>query len=151
MALRPYFGRSFFDEMENLVERAFDRRFSNELMESPFRSGTSSGCPMDLIEKPDGYEVKADAPGMETSDIRIEVKENRMTINGERTEEKKEETGGFTRYERQQQSFARTVKLPTDADVENIQASLNRGVLSVSIPKKEHIETDVKRIEVKGD
>eukprot|EP00210_Caulerpa_lentillifera_P005159 g4931.t1 len=151
MALTPYFGRSFFDEMENMVERAFDRRFSDDLVGVPFRSGASNVCPMDLIEKSDCYVVQADAPGMETSDIRIEVKENRMTITGERSEEKKEENGSFTRFERQQQSFTRTVKLPNDADMDKIEASLNKGVLSVAIPKKEHVESNVKRIEIKGE
>ena len=146
MSIRPYIGRHFFDEMENLVDRAFDRRLLGDFF-SPSSSGT---CPMDLIEKPEAYLVKADAPGMDKGDIKIEVRGDHMTLSGERKAETHTEQGGFTRYERSQQSFCRSLQLPKDADADRIEAALDKGVLSVTIPRKQIEEgSDVKRIEIK--
>ena len=144
MALRPYFGRSLFDEM---ADRAFDRHFFGDIL-APSTTSIST-CPVDFVETPESYVLKADAPGMDKGDIKLEVRGNRMTLSGERKEEKREEEGGFTRYERSQERFSRSVQLPKNADAENIQASLERGVLSVTIPKKEQKEEDdVKHIEI---
>jgi len=145
-------GRRLFDEMENLAERIFDRQFCDELKSSLTRAGvcSSSTCALDTIEKPDSYLIRADAPGVEKSKIQIDIKGNHLTIKGDRGEEKREETGSFTRFETQRR-FSRTVMLPEDANVSNIEASLTRGVLSVSIPKKEQAKRDAKRVEIKGD
>ena len=146
MSLRPYFGRSIFDEMEEAVDRCFQRRMPGDF----FLPSTVGSCPMDLIEKPEAYVVRADAPGMDKGDINIEVRGNRMTVSGERKEEKRGEEGGSTRYERSQLTFSRSLQLPRDADPDRIEASLDRGVLSVSIPRKEVKEdSGVRRIEIK--
>lgn len=103
--------------------------------------------PLDFIEKPDAYLLKADAPGMEKEDIHIEVRENRLCLKGERKEEKEEQDGKSSRYERSHRSFCRSLQLPKDADASQIQATLDKGVLRISVPRKE-IEDNVKKIEI---
>lgn len=140
-------GRDFFDDLESMVDRAFDRRLVSDFFSTPTSVRT---FPMDLIEQPDAYIIRADAPGLDKSDIKIEVSGNRLTLSGERKEEKKDNEGGFTRYERTQSSFCRAVQLPRDAETAKIDAKLDKGVLSLSIPRRKgEPNGDVKRIEIK--
>jgi len=132
MALQPFFGRSLIDEVENMVDRCFDRRLTGDWFDN---SSSISLCPIDLIEQEDSYVVKADVPGMDKKDVKIHLDGNKLTLVGERKEEKRDERGGFTRYERSQQGFTRTIVLPKDADKDKIEAKLDRGVLSLSIPR----------------
>ena len=70
-----------------------------------------------------------------------------LTISGERKLEKKEEKENYTRIESFFGRFERSFKLPADADVDNIEAKYENGVLKIFIPKKE--KSSGKKIEIK--
>lgn len=101
---------------------------------------------VDIKEKNDKYIVIADLPGLEKDDIHISLENNTLTIKGERQYEKKEEEEGFSRVERFQGQFYRRFVLPETTDETKIQAKYKKGVLEVSIPKKEN--TKAKKINV---
>jgi len=113
------------------VENVVDRRLAGDWLDN---SSSTSLCPIGLIEQKGSYVVKADVPGMDKKDVKVRLDGNRLTLVGERKEEKRDERGGFTRYERSQQGFSRTILLPRDADEDKIEAKLDRGV-SLSIPR----------------
>ncbi|QBZ84066.1 Spore protein SP21 [Hydrogenovibrio crunogenus] len=93
------------------------------------------------------YHIEVDLPGVKKEDIHVEVKENRLTISGERKvkEEVKEED--YHRVESSYGKFERSFTLPDNVDAENVDASTNDGVLEVVLPKKERGTS--KKIEVK--
>lgn len=107
---------------------------------------------MDLIENSKEFKIKADAPGMDPSDIDIRVKDNTLTINGEKKDEIRETdaSGEVIKLERAQRSFTRSFVLPRNADPEKISAALEKGVLEVNIAKKEAVDEGVRRIEVQS-
>ena len=92
---------------------------------------------MDLMEAEDHLVLKADLPGLAEDDVQIEIRDNVLTISGERKGEHEEKRNGYYRVERSFGSFARSLTLPEGVDVENIDASFDKGVLEVKIPKPE--------------
>jgi HSP20 family protein len=78
--------------------------------------------------------------------VRIEVKDNVLTISGERREEHEEKRDGYHRMERAFGSFARSLSLPEGVDADRIEASFDKGVLEVRIPKPE--ERKARRISI---
>ncbi|MDG6774250.1 Hsp20/alpha crystallin family protein [Thiomicrorhabdus sp. ZW0627] len=94
------------------------------------------------------YHIEVDLPGVKKEDIKVEVKDNRVTISGERKtkEEVKEEE--YYRVESSYGKFERSFTLPENVDSENVTASSNDGVLEVVLPKKER-NGSAKQVEVK--
>jgi HSP20 family protein len=92
---------------------------------------------MDLVETPDHFVLRADLPGMSEEDVHIEVEDRVLTVSGERKAEHESEKEGFHRVERAFGAFSRSLTLPDGVDPEAVQASFDRGVLEVRIPKPE--------------
>jgi HSP20 family protein len=90
---------------------------------------------MDLVETDDHFVLKADLPGVAESDVKVELEENVLTIAGERRHEEEAKSGGYYRLERATGVFSRSLTLPEGVDPEAVQASFDKGVLEVRIPK----------------
>lgn len=95
------------------------------------------------------YHVDADLPGVKKEDIKIDVKDNMLTISGERHHKKEVKEGDYHRIDTSFGKFERSFTLPKGADTENITASNTDGVLEVVIPKLKSEAEKSKKIEVK--
>lgn len=92
---------------------------------------------VDIKEEKDRFLVIADIPGVSKENIQISLEHNVLTLQGERSFEKKEEEkNGYTRSERIQGQFYRRFSLPQTADDTKISAKYKQGVLEIVIPKK---------------
>jgi HSP20 family protein len=78
--------------------------------------------------------VRADLPGLNKEDVKVEVTDGSLVIQGERKQEHEEHKQGFHRSERMYGSFYRSIPLPKGAQVDQARAQFNNGVLEVSIP-----------------
>ncbi len=94
------------------------------------------------------YYVEVDLPGVKKDDINVEVKDNILTISGERKFKKEEKDEGYIRTESFFGKFERRFTLPSDADAQKIEAKAEDGVLYITIPKIEEKE-NTKKIEIK--
>src|SRR5919206_4491281 len=92
---------------------------------------------MDLVETEDHFVLRADLPGLSEEDVNIEVEDRVLTISGERKAEHEETKEGYHRVERAFGAFSRSLTLPDGVDPEAVEASFDRGVLEVRIPKPE--------------
>jgi HSP20 family protein len=92
---------------------------------------------MDLVETDDHFVLKADLPGLDESDVNIEVEDNVLTVSGERNAEHEDKREGYVRVERAYGAFRRSLTLPEGVHPEAVTASFDKGVLEVSIPKPE--------------
>ena len=92
---------------------------------------------MDLVETDDHFVLRADLPGLSEGDVSIELEDRVLTVSGERKAEHKDRQEGYYRVERAFGSFARSLTLPEGVDPDTVQASFDRGVLEVRIPKPE--------------
>jgi HSP20 family protein len=110
--------------------------------------GLDTWYPSVDIHETDGVIVaQAELPGLKKEDIEIEVKENILTLKGERTEEKEIKEENYHRHERRSGRFHRSFTLPAIIDPEKVVASYKAGVLEVKIPMPE--EHKPKQIDIK--
>ena len=103
---------------------------------------------MDLTETDEQFVLRADLPGLEEGDLDIEVKDNVLTISGEREAEHEESSRGFHRIERAFGRFSRSLDLPQGIDPDAVTAEFDRGVLEVRMPKP--AETQPTKVQIKS-
>lgn len=92
---------------------------------------------MDLAETDGEFVLRADLPGLTEDDVTIEVKDNVLTISGERDSGYERSGTGFYRAERAHGRFLRSLDLPAGVDTASVTAAFENGVLEVRIPKPE--------------
>ncbi|KAK1359747.1 17.3 kDa class II heat shock protein-like [Heracleum sosnowskyi] len=92
--------------------------------------------PADVKEYPNSYVFVVDMPGLKSGDIKVQVEEdNVLVVCGERKREEEKEGVKYVRMERKVGKFMRTFVLPENANLENINAVCQDGVLSVTVEK----------------
>lgn len=102
---------------------------------------------LDVSETKDSLIVKAEVPGMEPKDIDISLSGDLLTIKGEKKQKTEEKKESFHRIETRYGAFSRTIRVPVSVNSDKIEASYDKGVLKIVLPKKEEIKA--KQIEIK--
>jgi HSP20 family protein len=102
---------------------------------------------VDVQETDKEYLVKADLPDISRDDVKVQVVDGALVIEGERRQEK-EHGKRFHKIEREYGRFLRRFTLPTEVDAGKVQAEFKNGVLNVHLPKTESARP--KAIEVKA-
>jgi len=136
------------------VQHELNRLFGTLLEPQVSRDGGAAAGwipAMDLVEDGDQYVLRADLPGVAESDVDVELEDNVLTVSGERRSEREERREGYRRVERASGRFSRTLTLPEGIDPEGIDASFERGVLEVRIPKPAERKPHRVAIKVGGD
>jgi HSP20 family protein len=90
----------------------------------------------EVKETKDAYLFKADVPGMKESDIEVSLTGNRLTVQGKREAEKREENETYFACERSYGSFVRAFTVPDGVDADGMRADLKDGVLTIMLPKR---------------
>lgn len=116
--------RDTFGDIEELVER-----FTGELP-MPFAK-----VPVDIVEYEDRLVVRADLPGFTRDDIDLTLQDRHMTIEATRSSPE-EDDGEYRRHERTPDDRSRTIKLPVAVSADGASATLEDGVLEVSMEKR---------------
>lgn len=101
----------------------------------------------EVKETKEAFMVKADVPGVEEKNLDIAVHNGVLTVSGHREAEERKEGETFALYERQYGSFTRSFALPDIADSDRIDANLDKGVLTLVVPKK--AEAQPRKISIK--
>lgn len=129
-----------FSELEQLrkeMNRLFDFSRTSWPGESTSLLDTGWSPMLDVKEKKDKIILEADLPGMEKEDIDVSVKNDKLVIKGEKKIDKEDKESDYVRSERVYGSFYREVNLPSGTDPQDIDAEYQKGVLKLTIPKKE--------------
>ena len=92
---------------------------------------------VDVSETDDTFEVRAELPGVSKDDLHVSVKDNLLTLSGEKRQDNAADTQNYRRVERRYGSFQRRFTLPAEVNTEDIKAEYTDGVLTLSIPKPE--------------
>jgi HSP20 family protein len=121
--------------LQNRVNRLFRESYGPEGREESLITSTFAPL-VDVYEDAHQVSLKIEIPGIDEKDIDIQVENNTLTVQGERKFEKEEKEENFRRVERQYRSFTRTFTLPSTIDSERVQASYDKGILKVKLPKK---------------
>ena len=153
-----------FSALKSEVDRLFDR-FSKP--GSIFRHGffdlepfhgvaTQVGIKMPVVnvaETDKEFEITAELPGISDKDVDVTLAKGVLTVKGEKREEKEDKDKNYYLAERSYGSFQRSFRLPENADQKKIAAAVDKGVLTVTIPKKagsKPAKKKAKKIKVKG-
>ena len=104
---------------------------------------------VDVIDKEKAYEITAELPGMDESNIDVKFADGLLTIKGEKKEEKEEKKRDYYLSERRYGSFQRSFPVPESVDADKIEAKFANGVLTVILPKSAEAQKNEKRIAIK--
>lgn len=147
-----------FESLRREVEHLFDdfqlgawrSPFGRTLFE-PFRRGEVGWKTpaVDVVEKEKAYEITAELPGMDESNIDVKFSDGTLTIKGEKREEKEEKKKDFYLSERRYGSFQRSFSVPDGVDADKIEAGFKNGVLTVTLPKTPEAQKSEKKIAIK--
>jgi HSP20 family protein len=90
---------------------------------------------LDIKEAEKTYIVTAEIPGYSMKDIKIDIRGNTLIISSKVKEEKEKTEKGYIVKEKSQKSFRRSITIPKGIRAEDISANLDKGILSITIPK----------------
>jgi len=125
----------------------FNDKFFNQLKSTDSKGNRPA---VNVSEDEKGYTIKVAVPGIARDDFNLEIESDVLTISTEQKENKDEQKQNFLRREFNYLSFKRSFQLPETIDQEQIKASCDAGILTLSLPKmEEEIQKAPRQIEVK--
>lgn len=145
-ALRGEIDR-LFDEFVPSRWRATDRSLFGRAL--PSLAGWAATPAVDVVEKDDTYEVTAEFPGLDEKNIEVKLSNGFLTIRGEKKEEKEDQQKEYHISERRYGSFQRSFQLPDSVDANKVEATFEKGILKVKLPKSAEAKKNERKIEIK--
>lgn len=112
-------------------------RFFNESMGRSGGSAYSFVPKVDIIEDEKAFEIHLAVPGMSKEDFKIDLKDNQLTVSGERRFRNGVEEKNYRSVETQYGAFSKIFVLPENVNAERIEAKYNNGILELVVPKDE--------------
>jgi HSP20 family protein len=146
-SVRDFFAVDPFAMMRRLSEemdRAFGSTFG--LTRSMGQRGIWSPA-IEVREHDNQMEITAELPGMSKDNVKLEVTEDRIILEGEKKSEEEKKEKGYVRSERSYGHFYRAIPLPDGADAEKAKAEFKDGILRVTVPIAEN-KRQAKRIPI---
>lgn len=141
--------RRLSDDMERIFEDRWGvRRFPRLLrgLELPEVRWTPS---IEAFERKGEFVVRADLPGMSKDNVKVEVSDGELVIQGERTEEKEQKEKGYYASERSYGAFYRALPLPDGVKADDAKATFKDGVLEIVMPAAKLPERHGRQLEIK--
>lgn len=123
------------DEMNRLFDEFFGR---TPVRGEEFERMWSPN--IDVSETRDNILVTAEIPGMSKDDIKVTVRDNILTLSGEKKQEKEEKGANYHRIERCYGSFSRSFDLPATVQFDKVKANYKDGILRITLQKSEEVK-----------
>ena len=133
--------RSMQEQMNKLLNVSWNHDVTGEDMKDGIWQPA-----VDIYETVDSIVIKAELPDVDQKDIDVRIEENTLTLRGERRHEDEVKKENYHRIERYFGTFQRSFSLPATIDQEKVAAACDKGVLTITLPKKE--DTRPKQINV---
>lgn len=115
------------------MDRIFHRFWEDDGVDLPaLREWAPS---VDFSENDDAYMARVEIPGLEPKDVQVMLRDNVLTVKGEKKEETTTKDERFYRTERSYGAFSRSIRLPSAVDGAKVNAVFHNGVLTVTVPK----------------
>jgi len=137
------------------VDRLFDDFFRgfDRFPTSAFREErlTEFSPKINISENDKEIEVTVEVPGMDQNDVEINLRDDILTIRGEKKQEKEEKDKEYYHVERSYGSFYRSLQIPCEVEQDKVKATFKKGVLKINLPKSEKARENVRKIEVQGE
>ncbi|KAE7998686.1 hypothetical protein FH972_003205 [Carpinus fangiana] len=131
--------------------------FLDPFQGSPFTSASDqssvfANTRVDWKETPEAHIFKADLPGLKKEGVKVQVEDGRvLQISGERSRDQEEKNDKWHQIERSSGKFLRRFRLPENAKMDQVKASMENGVLTMTVPKGEKKKpAEAKAVEISG-
>ncbi len=135
---------SLRERMDKMFEDSLSRfRMPEEATMQTFWSPA-----VDIYETDENIVLKAELPGVDKSEVSVEVKDNTLILKGERKREKELKEENYHRIERSFGTFVRSFSLPVTVKQDQVKAKFKDGVLEVTLPKSEEAKPKQVKVEV---
>lgn len=141
------------DSPFSALHREIDRVFSDFSRGFPFlgRPLIHKLSPsMDVKDVGAALEVTLELPGISEKDFEVTIRDDRLSVSGEKKAEKKREEDDYRIMERSYGKFSRSVTLPFEPDPNKVEARFENGVLTLTLPKPPEQTKKAKKIAVKA-
>jgi HSP20 family protein len=135
--------RGMQEQMNRLLDLAWNREPGEELREGVWQPL------VDIFENDEAVVIRAELPGVEQEAIEVKIEGATLAIRGERKQDAAVRKENYHRIERYYGPFQRSFLLPQTIDQEKVQAACDKGVLTITLPKKELIKPKQITVEVK--
>jgi HSP20 family protein len=143
----PY-ARDPFSVFRREMDQLFDSFFAPS--EGRGERGMLGRWPsLDVNESDAAYTVTAELPGLEPNEVELNLRDNCLTLSGEKRQEGRSEEGGRSWTERSYGRFERTLPFEAEIDPDRIEAKYKNGVLTVTLPKSQKAQASARKIEIK--
>ena len=143
-----------FQSFRAEMDRLFDSFLGGVPSLTSLRQGFSGAQVMtptlDVKENEKEIVVKADLPGMDEKDINLTIHNGMLSLRGEKKSEHTDERENYHVMERSYGSFQRSIRLPDTIDEDKAEARFDKGVLTITLPKRPETVSAQKKIEIKG-
>ena len=126
---------SIMRRMHEEMDRVFSDAFGGRQSFAGLGGGLSSWAPVvEVSEKDNQVTVCAELPGLKPEDVKVEITDDAVVIQGERKQEHEEKQEGRWHSERRYGQFYRTIPLPEGAKADEARADFKNGELKVTVP-----------------
>lgn len=151
MHLPQLFGRSDAGlDMFRSLQREIDHLFEDFSHGMPREGGNGfMSVSLDVAETDKAFEVMAELPGASPEDIDISLKDDMLTIRAEKKAEMDDKQKNYHLHERSYGMFQRSFMLPAGIDSAKVEASFDKGVLKITLPKHPEAASKMRKITVK--
>jgi HSP20 family protein len=140
---------AFHREVDRLFED-FWRGFELPMLGRLERPVAGMTPRMDLTEDEERIRVMVELPGMDDKDIEVVLSDNVLTIKGEKKADVEETEKGYAYKERSYGSFRRSIPLHAEVVTDKVEATFEKGLLTVMLPKTPEAKKAYKKIPVTG-
>jgi HSP20 family protein len=123
-----------FEEMRQMSEM-FDRLFEGLPWDRSPVVERSAVAPMDVLEKDSKLIIRAALPGVKPEDVKVNIDNNVLTIEGEVKQEHVDENTRVYRRECAYGKFTRSLRLAENLNLDQIDAQFHNGIVEITIPK----------------
>lgn len=127
------------------IDRLWNRLFRQTPSMGTFTEEWSPS--VDISETKDKLVIKAEMPGLDATDVNVSISGDLLTIKGVKKKEEEEKDEHHHYVERYYGSFQRSFQLPVNVKTDKIEATFDKGILKVALPKTD--EAKKKEIEIK--
>lgn len=136
MALVKYNQLRDLRIMQDQMNRLLNLSWNHDLPSEDIKEGLWQPA-VDIYETADSIIIKAELPDVDQKDIEVRIEDGTLILKGERKHENEVKKENYHRIERYFGTFQRSFSLPATIDQEKVEASCERGVLTIELPKKE--------------
>ena len=141
--------RRLSDDMERIVEDTLGVRRFPGLFRALELPDTRWKPDIEAFERKGEFVVKADLPGMTKENVKVEVSDGALVIQGERKEEREEKEKGYYTAERSYGAFYRALPLPEGVKTDEAKATFKDGVLEITMPAGKPPEKHGRQLDIK--